>query len=401
MSFGRRIGIWALPVFGSAIIGVLVKDFWEAPRPTIEIAAVSLQAVDAEKEIDLDPALVGRIQDHVFVENLELRVSTAEVKEAMSDAEVDVKKFKSLIERLDRLQELLRTRSGPIDLRRREFLAAWFAGDDGGTLDSLVKSVLVEHELPDHYRSHPDNMKDISVDLGPSVVSLREVDEERVAQEQSKGSVNTYERVRRDARRTNYLRRLWIHLEPDIFIPTLKRASDFLIEQLEESRAIVAELDEAIAEQNPDHILVTAVLGNRGRRPLGIRHLGALWLRLPSRSASDSAADEVAIPLGGLEESPEITVLEGGGAEVIKVFSRDSIPEMVAKSEVLRGGRSAEDKLSRLEVLMEGGGISAAVSLVKAGVPIEDAEIGRSEFRPVGPQAQQAVFSTLSGAPEN
>jgi len=77
---------------------------------------------------------------------------------------------------------------------------------------SWVKSALSRRYLTPRQAGYTEY-----VSIGSNVMNLRELDEvETVRSESSvRGAVNVYDRVLRDTRNTNVLRRMWSFMEPD------------------------------------------------------------------------------------------------------------------------------------------------------------------------------------------
>ena len=394
----RSATIWILTTVGAAAVGITLKDVWEAPRAHVQLVSLDLRPHKSRSAIKLDPALLEQIGEHAYFPNIDRETDTDTILEKVQTAEQLDPQYQELVARIDKLIELLRNRGGDVTDRRKEFLRLWGKGVDN-YLESITKAVLPEYEqhLPERYQKHPVGSEGLYVQLAPGqVMDLTELDEERFAQEESRvsGPVNVYGRVKRDAHNTNLLRRLWVYLEPPIFIPLLEQVKSLTVTWIDSSRSIAKLVREGIAAQNPDYIDVVVLVANTGARPLPIRQLGLLWLKLPGRIAG-SDNEYVPIPMGDAPIEGDVIVIDGGTAKTFALSSRKSLADVVEGNPALQGDPAAGVEKSRFRQLLDGGGLAAAVALARAGGTANAAALAPSEFRPVGRQSTEGLFEQL------
>ena len=144
-----KAAVWVITVVVSAFIGVAIKWWWEAPRPNVELSTVQLRPATVPKtRVDVARDLRRRIDRHAYIDNVKEHATVQDIRELISSAEEGDETIRGLVARIDRLLELLRTRSTTwnVDNRRQEFLTAWVEGGAGSTLESTVKQVLASRE---------------------------------------------------------------------------------------------------------------------------------------------------------------------------------------------------------------------------------------------------------------
>jgi hypothetical protein len=384
--------IWVLTVVGSAWIGQIVRSWWEAPQPHVELSTVQLKSDGtASDPADVPIELRERIADHIYIPELEGALTVEGVRDAISGIKESDIKYRSLSGRIDKLVELLKTRATtlPIDERRTELLSVWFAGTQGDALTALVRAELArrESDLPERYRRPRDTNHTQWVTLPDgSVIHTAESDE---------GKPGT--RDARAAHNTNLMRRGFEFVEPDVLIPVLTAARSALAQAFIDSAKIASELSDVIMAIHPERIMATVLISNRGGRPLALRELAVLSLRLPMSDASDSP-NWIYVDLES-GSNTQVSVIPGGEVRVLTLRSRETISELVELEsqklgEVAKAGASDAGQ-SRLKLLFNGGGLYASVALASAGADPHKAVIGTTDLRQVGSQADDLVLRAL------
>lgn len=396
----RTVLFWLATTVGSAAIGIVLKATWDAPRPTTELISVELTSPATGVKISLPPALVTLTDSHMYFTTLESSVTMKQVDDAIAEAKSSDNSWLSLDTKIDTLIELLKTRAGPVESRRVEFLQQWAEGTNSHILDNVVETIAYDRQdkLPQAYLHHPKDAQDLSVKVSDNAyMNLSEIDESRVAQQEaaSEGPIKALNSdIVRKARRTNLLRRLWIYLEPSVFIPILEDGRTVIDAQIKSSQEIARRLTLVVAEQNPPKLIAKVLVTNRGSDPLPVRHIGAILLRVPSRDggAPSTEAVKLAIP----DDTDIVSIIEGGKAAAITFTSVESVAELVRNRPGFQATSTTEDpQASRLAQLFSGGGISAAVRLARAGVSDATAPMGVSEYKPVGPQSREGLYNAL------
>ncbi len=206
--------------------------------------------------------------------------------------------------------------------------------------------------------------------------------------------VGDADQVRQEIRVTNQFRRLLIYLEPDVLIPLLQRTEMFIRSNVDASTEIQQNLGTLLLAQEPSpHLVARVIVTNRGTDALALRNYAALLLRMPSREAD---TPESIVPILMVSGPDLVTVLEGDKAVALTFTSEESVKDLVKDHPDLQSKGSGDSGSSRLMQLLEGGGISAAVRLARAGVSDRSAPLAKSEWRPVGPQSREATFNLLA-----
>jgi hypothetical protein len=397
-----KILVWFLTTVMGAFIGILLKFIWEAPRPVIELLAVELTSEQQQRPLNLPPSLVGAVKDHYYFPRIAADATTEDILDAIQKAEQTDSEMVDINAKIDALIELLRTRTGPVERRRTEFLVAWSAGEISDVLSDVIKVVVGarEDDLPNHYKKHPQGTESLTVSLWPGrIMDLTELDEKEIRQGELSGAgpANAYRRVKRDAHLTNLLRRLWIYLEPDVLIPVMEDAKQVVSEWVQSSKATASQLRAILAIQNPPRLVVKALVTNRGMRPLPIRALGVLRIKIPSReSGTEDSAETIPIKLAGVSDKEVVTVVDGGKAAVIALASIETAQALVEDHPAFQA-RTDKDELtsSRLQQLYDGGGLSASIGLAQAGANESSVALRPSIYRPIGPQSEEKAFGLL------
>lgn len=405
----RKAALWLLTVVGSALIGLLIKTWWDAPRPHIELSTVQLRSSgDPGMHITVPLEVRERIKLHDYINDLGEALTVKDLTDAKSSAEAGDVVYKSLIERVDKLLELVQSRPATLDIneRRREFLHVWFADTQGETLATITKIIIggrIE-TLPQNYRSPRSGDYIRMVELRPGfTINLTEIDGEEQARSESSvlGAVNIYQEVLRDAEHSNILRRMFDFMEPVVIIPILKEVRKNIEKHLQESKEIVDQLNATLRSAQPERLVATIIITNRGGRPLALRNLGVLWLKLPPQNGGNE--ELLAVHLND-DTTETVTVVDAGNVKALTLSSSKTAAQLVEQHKLLQGtGDSSAVTVtslesSRLNLLFQSGGIAAAVALARAGSKPTDALIGMTDFRPVGASGDNMILEALKSS---
>lgn len=395
-----KILTWVLTTVAGGFIGILLKYFWEAPRPVVELLNVEIAFVQKQRRLNLPQSLVGEVKDHYYFPRLDADVTTEDILEAIQKAELTDSEMVDLSKKIDQLIEFLKTRTGSVEGRRQEFLVTWASSSE--FLSDVTKAVAgaTEDDLPNRYQKHPPGSENLTVSLWPGrVMDLTELDERKSRQGESTagGPAGNYRQLKRDVHLTNLLRRLWIYVEPDVLIPIMQEAKRVVSDWLQSSKATASTLRSFIAIQNPPKFVVKALVTNRGMRPLPIRALGILRVRIPSRaSGNEDSGETIPVRLAGMSDSEVVTVIDGGKSAVVSLASIETAQHLVEANPAFQASAGqSELSSSRLQQLYDGGGLSASIGLAQAGADESGVALRPSIYKPIGPQSEETAFGLL------
>ena len=393
----RSSAKWVIATIFGALLGLAVKHFWEAPRPVVELISVDVSSKQEDTSVFVDLATVSEISEHPYYPDIESSISAASLIQAIDGAKQADRKQERIITKLDVLIDLLRTRAGEVAIRRKEFLIEWGKGDNE-TLEKIVQSVLVarESQLPKKYKSHPEGSENLFISLAPGLtVDLSELDEEALAQGESEvsGPVNVYQRVKRAARETNLLRRFLIYLEPSIGISLLEDSKKLVQSWLSRSESLSAILTGVLSEQSPERIFAEVLITNRGTRPLPLRGIATIHIRLPKRGEENQASEVVPVRMKVEAAEHAAFVIDGGNAQIVSFVSLEAVGTIVENHSSFQA--VADGESSRFIQLYRGEGLSASAHLLEAGKKLNDASLPPSSFTPIGEKAGLSAYQAL------
>lgn len=386
-----RVLIWTFATIGAAVIGAIIRDYWEAAHPVVELQSISIAARGGNGFPELDYSLRQTIAEHPYYSaEFDGSPEVQDIVDVIKRNKDTDLSHQAAVETYRKLIDYVKATSPqlPLDIRREDFLKIWGRGPRGGVMEGWAKNVLarLEKELPEHYNKHPEDSKELFVVLESSVINLSEIDEEEHARQmaQVRGPVGVYTRVLLDARRTNLLRRIWIYQDATVLIPFLEAAISRAERSIQQSKEISQQLEQYTTPAGPRHLAVRVIVTNTGRRTLALGTQGVLFLHLPARAAN---VPEKEISANVLAVEAEPTLISGGEAKVVNYVTQDNLNLIFEAAQYTDadGFRS----------LYEGGGIRARISIARAGADKNNLVIGPSEIRPIGPKSIDNAFEVI------
>ena len=383
-----RILVWLTASISAALIGAIIKDYWEAAHPTVDIHAVSITSPPTP--IDIHAKLLRDIRNHPYLSiDATDEFYDNDIAELIKDFEIKDEERLEAVATITRLIDYLKATSADLSLkmRQRDFLTILTAGGLGSMLEDWAKITLkgYEEKLPDRYQRHPEGSEGLYVSIPIGIYNLAEIDEEEFARQESqaRGPVNVYARVLLDARRTNLFRRLLLYQEADVLLPFLDALKLELNGAIQSSRDISQRLQKYIST-SLRHLGATAMVTNTGHRPFSIGLQGVLFLHFPARVRGGKDGI-MAADLDVVEDKP--ILVPGGEARLLKFITRDNLHQIVEET--------GNVDVDGLRSLFAEGGIRARISIARAGVGEADLVIGPSDIRPIGPKSIDNAFNII------
>ena len=386
-----RVVVWVAATLGSALLGALVKDYWEAARPVVELQSISITASGQAGQPQLPPKLLNSIRRHPYYQlDEEQELSAGELQKVLQRNERTDLDAQAIVDTIPRLIDYLKKTSPDLDvsIRRRDFVRIWDAGDVGNMMERWAKGVLAsyESELPPTYQRHPEGAERTFIPTKTGTFDLSEIDEEAQAQQESeaRGPVGVYNRVLLDAHRTNLLRRLWLYQDPAILIPFLEELATDVTRVIEESNQIAVELKTFTIPSGPSHLSATVMITNTGRRPLPISSEGVLFLHLPAQSAKKP--DNIIPANIQIVGESGASLIRGNEARILKYVTIGNLEAVF---------ESVSADVESFKQLYNGGGVRARVALARAGADEKNLVVGPSHIRPIGPRSTNDSYDYI------
>lgn len=401
----RKVALWVGTVVGSGLLTLYLQTMWNAPRPYLELSSVEIRHIgEKTAHVSISSDLIQRIARHRYFPDLEDPVRVASIDTATEIAEARDRMYERLASRLDKVLNLLQTRSAnlSVDARRQELLSTWYSGGGTSELDDLAKSMILVYEprLPDRYRQkHPQGQERFSFQIEPGhTVTLDQVDEEGFAHAQAeRDGPAAYPAALQEAHVSNILRRLFVYFEPDVLAQFVTELRALMVSDVQESRKLAQDLRDVVSQVQPDRIVATVVVSNLGNRPLPLRTLGVVWLRLPATAGATSSL--IPIEMESASSDSTVIIVDGGEARVAVLQSVRTLSELIANHPefqvVARSDTARTATTPRIKSLFDGGGLTAAIALARAGVTPDAAIVEASTFRPAGMGDRDGLFNAL------
>jgi hypothetical protein len=249
-----------------------------------------------------------------------------------------------------------------------------------------------EQALPERYQTHPPSFSVKT--FGTFNVSL--VDEEEFARRVAASEPTKYDQAKTEAHRTNLLRRMVIFYEPDILLATLAKATESVGVDLDQSVGLTKRVQAVLDDAVPRRITVTTALVNSGQRAIALRDMALLTLVLPEANGTETP---VYVGMKRVDTSEDALVVEGGKARGVSFESTETLDQLVRNDPTVLGGpkwgAGQAFSASRLSLLFEGNGLSAQISLAKAGAQKASMVAARSDRIGVGAEAEKRLFEKL------
>ncbi|HTG32529.1 MAG TPA: hypothetical protein VLB76_06320 [Thermoanaerobaculia bacterium] len=392
-----RIFVWPISIVASAFLTSSFKDYWEAPRPVVELT--EFKTIDPSPEdslINIDPEIIKSTSVHPYLESLEPRMTRADLRSKLRTYQDERNTEGAIAQYILRLISLLQTQSAaiPVEKRRRDFLQ--LVSDEPST-NSIIEQaslfVLDDYEgrLGPEYQSHPPGTQNAKAVLSHSVYDLSEVDESKV--EQGRNRLQTH--------RTNLYKRLLLYYNQDLLVDFFGAVRRYTLDNNEKADAIVKALDNMLDADAHKKIAIGVLVTNRGQRPAAILPFGILRLEIPS-SDSSKPPSVTLIKLTSREGGPDLIVIDGGKAQMLRLISTQTVLELIQAGNASLGGDGwTSDKpldSSRLMMLFRGraGGLTASVALARAGVEPQKALVGPSKSLSVTSAGAERTLEQLS-----
>ena len=381
----KSVLIWTAATVGAALIGAIVRDYWEAANPVVELQSISIAAAGGSDQLVLEPSLAVTIERHpYYLLDTNKELSVEDIRTAIRRNQKKDREFGAVSDTSEKLRKYLKATSPQLDIeiRRRDFFRIWSDGDIGSVMERLAKAVLAtfEKNLPPKYQDHPEGAASLYVTIGAGhSFNLSEIDEEAMAQQeaQARGPVGVYARVLLDAHRTNLLRRLWLYLEHEVLISFLDELDSYAKSLVESSGEIAEQLEHYTAPTGPRHLSARVMVANTGRRALPIGPQGVLYLHLPAQTASQ--IDQIVPANVHLSPAGVASLVGGGEARILEYTTLDNLDEVFGEVE--------STDVAGFRRLYDEGAIRARITLSRAGSDDAQLAIGPSELRPIGPKS--------------
>jgi hypothetical protein len=404
--FGKFF-VWILSLLGSVLLTAFFKDYWEAPRPILQITGFEFRSVQSEQgekpEVIVENELLNRIERHLFLPDLEPPITVDALEQKVREYERLRQTCTEVEKHLGNLTTLLLGQGAAIslDTRRKATLQMIADAPDSRLIESAAK-VLADDVIDPKYQSHPAGSENLRVNLRDSIFDLSQIDEEKVAEEAGRNGPSAATQMRIQAHRTNIYRRLLIYYEPDVLVSFFNNVKDKLASYNREAEDIIGQLQKSADAGKAERIALDVLVSNRGQRPIAISGLGVLRLEVPPVKKGKMAG--VFVPMIHTSDSTDITIIDGGKASTIHLLSRESVGQIIQANSLLLGGDgwTASKSLdeSRLFLLFRAktGELTATVSLARAGEEPQSSGVGPSAPLSV---SQSAVERTIEEITKN
>jgi hypothetical protein len=391
----RGVALWALPIIGSSLITLLVKQWWDAPRPHIELTSLEVNSPEeTNAPILLGADLDNRIRNHAYFPNLELESPYSDVSEAIAEAKRQTDLADRSAKHLENLISLLKTQSAALALatRRREFLQAYVDRDrEQVFIEFYGLEAIAEANLPEKYATHPVDSRRLTIKLNRSVYNLEEIDESQVARRAEEANPNDPNAVAiatAKAQRVNRWRRLFVYYEPDVIVPFLAGVRDQIKTSAQSAKVLTSELNVIVASAREPRLFAKALVSNVGTRPLVLRRVAVMRLFVPEGDSKEASI--VNVEAVSSQESGNVTVINGGMSSTLVLQSAKVLSEIITDSAANLGGENwaptNDLDTSRLMLLWRAkqSGLRASVVLARGGCEPGKEKAGEEEPLPKG-----------------
>lgn len=386
---------WPLSIVVSALLTSTFKDYWEAPRPVLQMTEFkTLNPSPGDSNLILDPSLVKAVGVHPYFEALESRMTRSSLRDKIREYQ-DERDVEGEVERyIPSLLRLLRTQSPaiPVEKRRRELLQMISDEPDQHEIIPQASKFTLdtfESRLPAEYQHHPEGLTNLMVPLTHSVADLSEIDETKT---------DGLERL--NAHRKNLYKRLFVYYDQDLLVDFFATVQQYTHDNNTKADSLISQLNGLLDPDAGKKIALSVLVTNRGSRPLPILPVGILRLEVPSPQDSKPAVVAL-VSMTSREGDPEIQIVKGGEALTVHLISTDTLVKVIqSKKDALGGEDWDADKpldSSRLMLLYRGktGGLTASIALARPGVEPKNALVGPSGPLPVMASSTERILEEL------
>jgi hypothetical protein len=386
---GRKIAIWVITIIASAVLTAVVKDWWESPKPSIELTRLQLIVTPSSKKMSLSQELKRLLDDHAYLESPKEAMTYDGAVEFVENIKDRIRLHSDVVAWFDSALDLIGKQSAAISLESRRHQLIQMISDEpsGKSVELTCRFVVddIETQLDAKYLSHPKGQTRAVVNLPNSVYYLGEQPEDQT---------NTGNRL--DAHRANIYRRILLLYEPDVLVKLFSLARDRLKRNNNDATALLPKLQLAMTNAFPMSLAAEVLVSNRGQRPMAVRTVAIVKLRVPSQNSS--AAQTVPIRVQG--SSDGVAVVEGGKAVTLTLYS-EPIERLISANPKTLGGEGWSQANgidgSRLMLLYHAktGSLLALVALARAGTVGSDLKLGESQFTVVGSSTEDEIVTAL------
>src|ERR1051325_4639096 len=321
-----RILVWTCTVACSCMITLLVTEWWQKARATVELTRIEIRSPGKPTDkLVVGEDLAQKTQEHPYFTSLHEESTFEAIDKALDEGRQKTNRAKRTSGHIEGLITLLGTQSAALSLekRRAQFLAAFVSkAEESSFFEDVAKVTLDDYEaqLPTKYSAHPPGSEQLSVNLENATYRLAQEDEDDVAkriQSQSK-DINAYTIARREAHRTNLWRRLFAYYEPEILLSFFSTCKERTERWISKAETIMSELTTKIEQTRQQHMYVSVLVANSGDTALPIQSIAVLKLQVPNLNKSGSQS--VSIRLGAENEPSAMTIVEKGKPQLIALM---------------------------------------------------------------------------------
>jgi hypothetical protein len=403
----RKLLIWIGTVIGSSILTLLVADWWQAARGTVEIAKVEIRSPGQPTDkLVLGDELAQKTRDHIYFNTLNSESTFEKVEKALDDARRKADLANRTGHLIESLIKLLQTQSAALSLetRRKEFLITFTAkSEESDWFEKIAKGLLVDYEtnLPKKYSSHPPGTENLNISLETMTYQLGQENEEEFARrvEGQVKNVNAYAIARQEAHVNNIWRRLFVYYEPEVLLGFLTSSQSRIEVFTKRAEEIIAAVTAKIEQTRKQHLYVSLLVSNSGDTPLPVQPIGVLRLRVPSVNKQGSQA--VQIRLGATLLSSQTTIVEKGKPGLLTLMSQKPLSKIIEENHDLLGGEQwtpdSSVSNSRFMQLWQAktAGLEASAKLARASLDPNKTVLAESPVHPISLSSDVMVYEQL------
>jgi len=384
-----------------------IKDLWDAPRPRIDITSCGIGLTHPKRPVEVPDGIGAIFANHQYLNDiLDNRHTAGDYQDALAEEETTFQNFRLAESYFDTLINIVNTQSAAIsrDARRLQFLKAMYLSAYDGVLEQQMKFTIDDYErsLPPGYNRHPSVEYPGHVNMGTSIITMTEIDEEQTVTQiqQRTSNPNAGDERLLDAHRTNVFRRIIGVYDPNVVVGLLVESKNEMHKINENTRYALGVLRNFLAKEAPSGWKVTALVTNRGGRALTVLNTGVLLVEVPGTKSGDKG--KILIDLESADTTgDQFLVVEAQKAAILRLVSKQSVDSIVAHQPGLLGGSDwrpgGDTDASRLMKLYSArvGDLKASLILARAGSAKVGERIGGSASFPIGRKWEETVLEKL------